>query len=173
MRIADIRLLYSHSCWAVERILAAAGELTPEQLRLPGPSGGDGLRAVLVHILNWEITWRERCRCGLCESPWIAEEDYPDAHSLGQRWQVEAASMVAYLDALRDEDLTRAVRYRRRSGHMADAILWHLLMHILMHGAHHRSEAAALLTYHGASPGDLDLLVYLRQETSLAPDLVE
>jgi uncharacterized damage-inducible protein DinB len=36
-----------------------------------------------------------------------------------------------------------------------------LLVHPVMHGAQHRSEAAQMLTEFGHSPGDYDLVYYL------------
>ena len=38
-----------------------------------------------------------------------------------------------------------------------------MLTHLLNHGTQHRSEAAALLTQAGRSPGELDLIVYLEE----------
>jgi hypothetical protein len=34
---------------------------------------------------------------------------------------------------------------------------------VLRHGTQHRSEAAMLLTSHDRSPGDLDLIMFLRE----------
>ncbi len=42
-------------------------------------------------------------------------------------------------------------------------MLWQLMLHLINHGTQHRSEAAALLTGYGQSPGDLDLILYLRK----------
>lgn len=35
-------------------------------------------------------------------------------------------------------------------------------MHVVIHGVQHRSEAAAILTDYGWSPGDLDFDVFLK-----------
>ena len=37
------------------------------------------------------------------------------------------------------------------------------MAHVVNHGARHRSEAAMLLTNYSYSPGDLDLIVFLRE----------
>jgi uncharacterized damage-inducible protein DinB len=42
--------------------------------------------------------------------------------------------------------------------------VWQTILHIIFHGTQHRSEAAAILTGYGYSPGDLDFDVFLQEE---------
>lgn len=70
--------------------------------------------------------------------------------------------MRSFLDTLADEDLTRIVSYRNTRGASFENVLWQILAHVVNHGTQHRSEAAMFLTEHGASPGDLDLMTFLR-----------
>jgi uncharacterized damage-inducible protein DinB len=37
------------------------------------------------------------------------------------------------------------------------------MAHVITHGMQHKTEAAAILTGFGHSPGDIDLIVYLNE----------
>jgi uncharacterized damage-inducible protein DinB len=71
--------------------------------------------------------------------------------------------MRTFLAELTDEDLQRAVHYRTKQGVPYENPLWQLLLHVVNHGTQHRAEAAIVLTQHGCSPGDVDLIVFLRE----------
>jgi uncharacterized damage-inducible protein DinB len=98
---------------------------------------------------------------------WLAPDlnaiDFPNLTALQNRWIKEEQEMRAYLAALHDEDMNTHRHYTTAEGEARDRILWHCLLHVVNHGTQHRSEAAALLTDFGHSPGDLDFTVFLNE----------
>ena len=71
--------------------------------------------------------------------------------------------MRSYLAGLTDEKVTGVVRYTNMHGIQRERILWHCLFHVVNHGTQHRSEAAAMLTDFGCSPGDVDFTFFLAE----------
>ena len=71
--------------------------------------------------------------------------------------------MRALLDGLSDADVQREVVTESRDGSEFRLSFWAYLAQVANHGIQHRSEAAEALTKIGRSPGDLDLIFYLRE----------
>jgi uncharacterized damage-inducible protein DinB len=57
----------------------------------------------------------------------------------------------------------RLVEYRTSRGEIYRNAVWQIVLQVVNHATQHRSEAAEVLTEYGCSPGDLDLIWYLRQ----------
>jgi len=96
-------------------------------------------------------------------TPDLAEAEFPTLDRLEQHWREEERAMRDYLATLQDDDLTRIVRYTTDEGVRRERVLWHCLIHVVNHGAQHRSEAAAILTGYGQSPGEIDFTVFLNE----------
>ncbi len=75
---------------------------------------------------------------------------------------IEEQEMRAYIDTLTDETLNGTIRYVI-PGAIRERVVWHILMEVIIHATQHRSEAAALLTAYGQSPGDYDMLMFLNE----------
>ncbi|MEW6402437.1 MAG: DinB family protein [Chloroflexota bacterium] len=163
MNGSDIQLLYDYNAWANARIMNAAANLTQEQFIANASFPHGGLRGTLTHALFAEWIWRRRWE-GESPTQWIHSEDFPDFQSLRARWQEEEAKLMAFVAGVTEEALGSTFDYKTTKGEPRQNILWQVMAHVVNHGTQHRSEAAALLTNYGCSPGDIDLIVYLREK---------
>ena len=161
MNIQDILTLYDYNYWANSRIVETALDVSQEQFDAPAEFPWGGLRGTLLHILDAEWGWRNFFESGKWDTPDLLEADFPSMAALQGRFRQEEKAMRVYLSTLRDEDLTTHRLYMVPEGHTRDRILWHCLVHLVNHGTQHRSEAAAILTKLGLSPGDLDFTMFL------------
>lgn len=165
MRVADLVALYDYYYWANKKILAQAEKLTAEQWSGLPPIGDRSLQAILLHTLDAECGWRTGWSGGTDFTP-PEPADFPDAASLAARWRDEEGAMRAYLASLSDDDL-------QGSFYDFDApdlpmTLWQVIAHVSYHGMQHRSEAAMLLTHFGHSPGGIDMVFFLFEQSYLA-----
>jgi uncharacterized damage-inducible protein DinB len=163
MRVQDMLTLYEYNYWANGRILAAAARVSQEQFSAPSTHGYGSLRRTLLHTLDTEFAWRMRCQYSQ-STPDMSEAEFPTPDVIKRRWDEDEAAMRAYLASLQDDDLTGLLRYTTDQGEQRERVLWHCLLHVVNHGTQHRSEAAALLTEYGSSPGDLDFTVFLNEK---------
>ncbi len=88
--------------------------------------------------------------------------EFPDPSALLSRWQTEERHMREYIAGSNDGDLTRVVTYTTMvNPQTRQHTVEHCLKHMVFHDMQHRSEAAAILTNFGYSPGNIDLIYYL------------
>jgi len=114
------------------------------------------LRGTLVHALDTAYGWRAALQ-GLEDAGVMDENSYADATSLKKRWLEEKESWLGYVSELTDDDLN-AIWW---SNEESKRRRWQTIMHVINDITHHRSEAAAMLTGYGQSPGELDFDQYI------------
>ncbi len=158
MHKPDLETLIAYHFWADSEILNACELLTFEQFtRQADPDPGwHSLRGTLVHLLDTAYGWRAALQ-NLPDEGVLEEAAFPDVAALKTRWQAEQAAWFDYIAGL-DEDAINAVwqvdgTIRRTR--------WQTILHVVNDGTYHRSEAAAMLTGFGHSPGELDFQGYL------------
>lgn len=176
MNIDEIQLLYDYNDWADARILAACARVSPQQYAAPTSSGTGrgGLRGTMVHMLDniwqWRITLQGYYREPLADeaaydATELHEDAFPTLAALRERWMTEQREMRAYIATLTQETLNGKIRYVI-PGALREHVVWHILLDVIIHAMQHRSEAAALLTGYGQSPGDFDFTMFLNERAS-------
>jgi uncharacterized damage-inducible protein DinB len=175
MSADHFRTLLQYNRWANRLVLDKAALASPEDYfaSAPGLSFGS-LHATLVHALVAEVVWLARWQGSLPPehlrdaraSVRIAADHLKTFNDVLALWQQEDAKLVGFIDALTDAQVDQDVAYRMASGEPYQQPLHELMSHFAVHGAQFRAEAAVRLTQLGLSPGDLDLIVYLRQRNA-------
>ena len=158
MQLADIRSLFGYDRWATGRVLTAADGVDESTWSAPNAIGDRGLAGILVHQLGAHQRWRHGLTGAPGEAPRPEDAPLPGLPSLRGEWEREWAGYDAWFDHMDPAWLDQA------EGGIS---LWQALAHVVNHGTQHRSEAAALLTSAGRSPGDLDMIFY--SENLVAP----
>ena len=160
MNNQEIALFYKYNLWANAKILIAASNVTSDQFLTPASFPHGGLRGTLVHTLWAEWIWRHRWE-GTSPVVRLKPDDFPTFESLQLRWANEEKLLLSFVDKVTDEKLNSYFFYKATDGSPYERVLWQTMLHLVNHGTQHRSEAAAILTDFGHSPGDIDFIYFL------------
>ena len=167
MNKESILTLYKYNAWSNAKILDAASHVTQEQFLAPTSFPHESLQGTLVHTLFGEWVWRKRWE-GLAPEVRLTLDDFPtfsDLDALRTRWVDEETQLMNFIMNLTEEKLYSNIKYTSTEGYPHERILWETMLHLVNHGTQHKAEAAAILTGMGHSPGDIDLIVYLNEES--------
>jgi len=162
MNKQDIQLLFDYNQWANARILNAASSLTDEQFLASASYPHGGLRGTLTHTLFAEWLWRKRWE-GQSPTNGPMPEDFSTFESLKTLWVEEENKLMKFVASCSEEKLNSVIQYKSLKGAPFENVLWQMMTHVINHGTQHRSEAAAMLTDLNHSPGDIDMILFLRE----------
>jgi uncharacterized damage-inducible protein DinB len=161
MKLELIRLMYDYSAWANTRVLDTTAQLTEEQFSEVVNVGLPSIHEILVHTLGAQRHWLYRFQ-RQPPPPFLEVEDCPNLASLRATWQEVNAQSQTFIDGLDESALAEVIQYKNSAGESFADPLWQIMTHQVNHATQHRSEVAALLTHFGYSPGDLDMILYIR-----------
>ncbi|HXI81442.1 MAG TPA: DinB family protein [Verrucomicrobiae bacterium] len=153
MNVSGVRYLFAYDRWATARLLAVVPGIDDATWSATNVFDERGLGGILVHMLGAHLRWRH----GLMDDgvePRPEREPLPSPEELRRHWEAEWPDMDAWLATLDDAWLEREDE---------GVTFWQMLVHVVNHSTQHRSEAAALLTQAGRSPGDLDMIVFAEE----------
>jgi uncharacterized damage-inducible protein DinB len=153
--------LWEHHWWSVDKILAAARELSVEEFgRALGISYGS-FHGALAHLVGAELVWHARVSDG------VSMQGVPGAADLQDLAAIEAAwtgCRQTWQSILRDGDLEREVEYSNTKGERFCDAVWFILTHLVDHGAAYRGTLITALRLLGRTPPTTGLIFYVRQK---------
>jgi uncharacterized damage-inducible protein DinB len=159
----SLETLFAYHAWATTRMLDTAAGLDPPALEVAPLAGLGSLRQILVHALSAEWIWRSRLEGGSPRAH-LDPASLPTLAAIRARWAEETTALRACIAGLDAAALAAELPYQTIGGTPQRTPHWQILVHLANHGTQHRSEAAALLTALGHSPGDLDMIVFFRAQ---------
>ena len=157
MHADDVRFLFDYDEWATRRLMAVTDGLDPQVWSRTQVVDERGLGGILVHQLGALMRWRHRLGRLEGDLPRPERGPLPTPNGLIRLFEAEWQHYADWQVTWTDEMMAYPVN---------GVPIWQWLAHVVNHGTQHRSEAAALFTAEGRSPGDLDLGVYAEERAA-------
>lgn len=164
MNLAMLQSLYDYHYWARDRVLAAAALLEPDQFTQSKGHSFDTLQGTFVHLMNSERLWHGRWLQQPAQ-PSLNPADFPMLDAVRMYWESLEMRLRRFVDQVDPAQLENVIRYTNSEGLTLQYPLWQLMVQVAMHGMHHRSEAATMLTEFGHAPEPLDIIFYFREKS--------
>ncbi len=151
--------LWKFHRWANAKLLATCEGLSDEALDASRPLGPGSLRKTLVHMVGAERIWLERWQ-RKTPSTFPTDEEW-SLSEIESRFLDIDHGRVDYFSAFADGLDDVIVDYQNLRGDPFHHRLTDLMLHVLNHAVHHRSQAIHFLRHQGKKiPGGLDYIFY-------------
>ena len=144
-----------------DRIWDIVQGLSPGQFVEESDYSLGSLRNQLLHVIEVDYRWLARLQY-LPLPELLDESDFPDQATLRPTWDAIRADVLAYTNALTDDDLEDVVEldFPKRGGSQRN-LRWQILLHVVNHGTDHRAQILARLHELGAQTIEQDLILHL------------
>ncbi len=162
MDLDTIHLMYGYERWVNGRLMETVEEIPEGRLKERFGASFDSIFGTVAHILGAQINWLKRWNG---ESPTrnIGADDFASLAELKERWSEHNADLDRFIAELTPERLNAGLTYRNTAGQQYTLPLGQLMLHVVNHGTHHRSELADMLTRAGHPPKPTDLSRYITE----------
>lgn len=158
--------LFEYNYWRNQKIIGKLPLLQAWQLVAPTTFPHISMHGTLLHTMGAEWLWFERMCKGNSPTALPTKQQFPTVESVLERWREVEKNWRDWVNGLTDADLkaTRTYTLLDKSLPAVTDPLSLCLAHVVNHGTQHCSEMAQMLTDWGQSPGNIDLLYYLREK---------
>ncbi len=158
--------LFNYNYWRNQKILSKAAQVQAWQIEAPTTYPFVSLRGTLVHTLGAEWLWFQRLHDGASPTALLAKDELPTLQAVVERWATIEQGWRTWANTLTDAELQTTCTYTLLGGNRPTVTdpLWACLAHVVNHGTQHCAEMAQMLTDYGQSPGNIDLIYYLREK---------
>ena len=151
-----LQRLMAHMEWADAQVLARCREARAE---VEIAHLTEAMR-LYAHVLGTERVWYLR----LQKQDWRVQKVWPtlplDAcETLAKE---NAAAFTSYIDKLAESDLANPIDYTSSQGDSFTSTVGDILIHVALHGVHHRGQIAITLRRVGIEPPVLDYIRFAR-----------
>lgn len=161
-----LRGLHEYHRWANRRLWDVAAALpagVPER-PLGAPWSYPTLKDMFAHIYGADRYWLARWQGDTTAEP-LDGRAVPTLAALREPWDALERAQQAFLAGLEEAVLDRIIDYRNLAGRPFRLPLGDLLLHVVIHATHHRSEIATMLTVVSGSPPDSGYHTFRRLST--------
>ena len=151
-----LQRLFNHMQWADAHVLARCRDAHAE---VEVAHLTEAVR-LYAHVLGTERVWYLR----LQKQDWHPHKIWPTLplDSCATLAAENAAAYSKYLDALSEGELANPIPYVNSRGEPFTNTAGDILLHVVLHGVHHRGQIATTLRRVGIEPPDLDYIVFVR-----------
>jgi uncharacterized damage-inducible protein DinB len=168
MNLSDIKHLFEYTEWANQLALAAAAELSDDDLRRDFKISHGSIFGTLVHMAGAEWIWLERWHghSPAGKDAWAlwTIDSCADPATLQSRWGELADRRREFLAQLDESSLPADLQFTLLNGDSSSLPLGDQMQHVVNHATLHRGQVVGMIRQLGITPPATDLLFYLRNE---------
>lgn len=160
MDASTFRRMFNYNYHAHRLVWGCVLELNEEQYHRPCNYSVGSVHEQVVHTIGAEWLWLQRVR-GEKPDPFLQAGDFPTRADVRARWDRVEAEWRAFVNGLRDEQLSLPLIYTSIHGNLRrEQPLWEALAQIVNHGTDHRAQTLALIHQVGGRTLEQDFILY-------------
>lgn len=172
-----IQCMAQYNCFMNDKLLEAASKLPDDVLLANKGAYFGSILGTLNHVLVGDLLWLHRFKHhSAAYTALDALTSFPVPTSLDQQLYNNLADfkvvrqqldtlILSWANQITQDDLQRALQYRRVNGEVNKKSFSGLIMHFFNHQTHHRGQATTLFSQSGIDVGATDLMLLIPEES--------